>query len=162
MDCKTIYSKNFCLFLLLFLFFETGFLCVALTVQELIDQAGLELRNLPASASQVLGLKACATTLGLKCILCVCFVSYVCLCTMGMAWCPWRLEEKVLLYLLKMNHHAGSGNWTQVLCKSSHALNLRVIPPAQLFDALIEVMWTKPNFDIWLKKINFNSNSHFR
>jgi hypothetical protein len=27
-----------------------------------IDQAGLELRNLPASASQVLGLKACATT----------------------------------------------------------------------------------------------------
>jgi hypothetical protein len=35
------------------LFFETGFLCVAL--------AGLELRNLPASAFQVLGLKACAT-----------------------------------------------------------------------------------------------------
>jgi hypothetical protein len=27
-----------------------------------VDQAGLELRNLPASASQVLGLKACATT----------------------------------------------------------------------------------------------------
>jgi hypothetical protein len=29
-----------------------------------VDQAGLELRNPPASASQVLGLKACATTLG--------------------------------------------------------------------------------------------------
>jgi hypothetical protein len=27
-----------------------------------VDQAGLELRNLSASASQVLGLKACATT----------------------------------------------------------------------------------------------------
>jgi hypothetical protein len=27
-----------------------------------VEQAGLELRNLPASASQVLGLKACATT----------------------------------------------------------------------------------------------------
>jgi hypothetical protein len=27
-----------------------------------VDQAGLELRNLPASASQVLGLQACATT----------------------------------------------------------------------------------------------------
>jgi hypothetical protein len=27
-----------------------------------VDQAGLELRNLPAFASQVLGLKACATT----------------------------------------------------------------------------------------------------
>jgi hypothetical protein len=32
-----------------------------------VDQAGLELRNLPASASQVLGLKACATTPGLMC-----------------------------------------------------------------------------------------------
>jgi hypothetical protein len=29
-----------------------------------VDQAVLELRNLPASASQVLGLKACATTPG--------------------------------------------------------------------------------------------------
>jgi hypothetical protein len=29
-----------------------------------LDQAGLKLRNLPASASQVLGLKACATTSG--------------------------------------------------------------------------------------------------
>jgi hypothetical protein len=29
---------------------------------HLVDQAGLELRNPPASASQVLGLKACATT----------------------------------------------------------------------------------------------------
>jgi hypothetical protein len=31
-----------------------------------VDQAGLELRNLPASASLVLGLKACATTPGHK------------------------------------------------------------------------------------------------
>jgi hypothetical protein len=31
-----------------------------------VDQAGLELRTLPASASQVLGLKACATTPGYK------------------------------------------------------------------------------------------------
>jgi hypothetical protein len=30
-----------------------------------VDQAGLKLRNPPASASQVLGLKACATTPGL-------------------------------------------------------------------------------------------------
>jgi hypothetical protein len=29
-----------------------------------VDQAGLELRNPPASASRVLGLKACTTTLG--------------------------------------------------------------------------------------------------
>jgi hypothetical protein len=32
-----------------------------------VDQAGLELRNPPASASRVLGLKACATTPGLVC-----------------------------------------------------------------------------------------------
>jgi hypothetical protein len=30
-----------------------------------VDQAGLKLRNLPASASRVLGLKACATRPGL-------------------------------------------------------------------------------------------------
>jgi hypothetical protein len=44
------------MFFFLFFFFETGFLCIALAV--------LELRNLPASASRVLGLKACATTPG--------------------------------------------------------------------------------------------------
>ena len=44
-------------------FFETGFLCVALAVLELtVDQAGLKLRNPPAFASRVLGLKPCATT----------------------------------------------------------------------------------------------------
>jgi hypothetical protein len=32
------------------------------------DQAGLELRNPPASASRVLGLKVCATTPGRKCL----------------------------------------------------------------------------------------------
>jgi hypothetical protein len=32
-----------------------------------VDQAGLELRNLLASASRVLGLKACATTPGSDC-----------------------------------------------------------------------------------------------
>jgi hypothetical protein len=47
------------------LFFKTGFLCVALAILELtVDHTGLELRNPPASASQVLGLKACATTAG--------------------------------------------------------------------------------------------------
>jgi hypothetical protein len=30
-----------------------------------VDQAGLELRNPPSSASRVLGLKACATTFAL-------------------------------------------------------------------------------------------------
>jgi hypothetical protein len=44
------------LFVFWFWFFKTGFLCIAL--------AGLELRNPPVSASEVLGLKACATTPG--------------------------------------------------------------------------------------------------
>jgi hypothetical protein len=35
-----------------------------------VDQAGLELRNPPASASQVLGLKACATTPSWSCFWC--------------------------------------------------------------------------------------------
>ena len=53
---------SFFLFFFFFGFFETGFLCVALAVLELfVDQAGLELRNLPASACPVLGLKACAS-----------------------------------------------------------------------------------------------------
>jgi hypothetical protein len=40
-------------------FFKTGFPCVSLAVLELnsVDQAGLELRNPPASASPVLGLR---------------------------------------------------------------------------------------------------------
>ena len=54
-------------FVFIFLFFETVFLCVALAVLELsVDQAGLELRNSPVSASQVLGLKACATMPGMQ------------------------------------------------------------------------------------------------
>jgi hypothetical protein len=45
--------------------FKTGFLCSpGCPGTYSVDQAGLELRNPPASASQVLGLKACATTPG--------------------------------------------------------------------------------------------------
>jgi hypothetical protein len=46
-----------------FWFFETGF--------HFVDQAGLELRNPPASAYRVLGLKACTTTPGMA--LCIFF-----------------------------------------------------------------------------------------
>jgi hypothetical protein len=40
-----------------------------------VDQAGLELRNPPASASRVLGLKACATTPGFCGVLFVCLLA---------------------------------------------------------------------------------------
>jgi hypothetical protein len=43
-----------------------------------VDQAGLELKNPPASASQVLGLKACATTAhGRTFWICLCILSYL-------------------------------------------------------------------------------------
>jgi hypothetical protein len=55
-------------FFFFFWFFKTGFLCIApgCPGTHFVDQAGLELRNPPASASasRVLGLKACATTPG--------------------------------------------------------------------------------------------------
>jgi hypothetical protein len=55
----------FCLFVCGFFFFKTGFLCrPGCPGTHFVDQAGLELRNPPASASQVLGLKACTTMPG--------------------------------------------------------------------------------------------------
>ena len=49
-----------CLFVFVLFCFETGFLCSPGCPGTLfVDQAGLELRNPPASASQVLGVKAC-------------------------------------------------------------------------------------------------------
>jgi hypothetical protein len=52
-----------------FFYFSRQDFSVALAVLEpgthSVDQAGLELRSLPSFASQVLGLKACATTPGL-------------------------------------------------------------------------------------------------
>jgi hypothetical protein len=48
---------------LLFVFLRQGFSVYPwLSWNYFVDQAGLELRNPPASASQVLELKACATT----------------------------------------------------------------------------------------------------
>ena len=45
------------------LFFETGFLCSpGCPGTHSVDQAGFELRNPPAFASEVLGLKVCAIT----------------------------------------------------------------------------------------------------
>jgi hypothetical protein len=50
------------------LFFETGVSLYSpgCPGTHFVDQAGLKLRNPPASAPQVLGLKACATTPGLN------------------------------------------------------------------------------------------------
>jgi hypothetical protein len=60
-------EKLFHIFLFLFLFFQDrASLCSpGCPGTHSVDQAGLELRNLPASASQVLKLKAYATTVRL-------------------------------------------------------------------------------------------------
>jgi hypothetical protein len=57
-------SFLFCFVLFLFLFFQdrVSLYSPGCPGTHSVDQAGLELRNLPVSASQVLGLKACATT----------------------------------------------------------------------------------------------------
>jgi hypothetical protein len=55
------------LFCFVLLFQDRVFLCSpGCPGTHSVDQGGLELRNTPASASQVLGLKVCATTPGLK------------------------------------------------------------------------------------------------
>jgi hypothetical protein len=65
--------STFCLFvfvLFCFVFRDRVSLCSpGCPGTHSVDQAGLELRNLPASASQVLGLKACATTPGSRFLL---------------------------------------------------------------------------------------------
>jgi hypothetical protein len=54
---------SFFLYFILFFFQDRVSLCSpGCPGTHIVDQAGLELRNLPASASQILGLKACATT----------------------------------------------------------------------------------------------------
>ena len=60
----------FCLFVWLVLVFQDRIsLCIpGCPGIHFIDQAGLELRNPSASASQVLGLKKCTTTPGLGCL----------------------------------------------------------------------------------------------
>jgi hypothetical protein len=63
----------FCLFVCLFLFLifqdRVSLYSSGCPGAHSVDQAVLELRNLPASASQVLGLKVCATTARWKIIL---------------------------------------------------------------------------------------------
>jgi hypothetical protein len=54
-----------CLFFVLFCFRDrVSLYSSGCPGTHFVDQAGLELRNLPASASRVLGLKACATMPG--------------------------------------------------------------------------------------------------
>jgi hypothetical protein len=98
-----------------FWFFETWFLCIALAVLELTLYTRLasELRNPPASASRVLGLKACATTPGCFYLCIGVFCLHVCMCTMCM---PGACDQKKVPDPLELelwmvvSHHLSSGN----------------------------------------------------
>jgi hypothetical protein len=64
--CYSIFVLDFiffCLFVLFFVFFRDRVSLCSLGCPgtHFVDQAGLDLRDPPASASQVLGLKVCAT-----------------------------------------------------------------------------------------------------
>jgi hypothetical protein len=59
----TFHANRFCFLFFLMVFQDRVSLCSpGCPGAHSVDQAGLELRNLPASASRVLGLKACTTT----------------------------------------------------------------------------------------------------
>jgi hypothetical protein len=60
-DSKSDPKTNFFLFLSFGFLRQVSLYSHGCPGTHFVDQAGLELRNLPASASQVLGLKACAT-----------------------------------------------------------------------------------------------------
>jgi hypothetical protein len=88
-----------------FLFLRQGFSCSpGCPGTHSIDQAGLELRNLPASASRVLGLKACATTAQLNGFLNIFFFSlsfidsHLCRVSLleGVTWAPWTLSHVII------------------------------------------------------------------
>jgi hypothetical protein len=67
-----------------------------------VDQAGLELRNPPASASRVLGLKACATTPGSQDI----FIwSYKIV----------QIKEKYIIKIDSRKHECGFGYFSGLL-----------------------------------------------
>jgi hypothetical protein len=90
-----------------------------------VDQAGLELRNLPASASQMLGLKACATTPGLN----IFFKR------------PFLCECACMLILFF--YHLVPGHWTWKVIRLGNSLSVEPSPrPSVCFE--IEVNCVGP------------------
>ena len=65
-DKKCIFLVLFCFLFFVCLFFQdrVSLCCSGCPGTHFVDQAGFKLRNPPASASQMLGLKECATTPG--------------------------------------------------------------------------------------------------
>jgi hypothetical protein len=77
-----------------------------------VDQAGLQLRNLPASASRVLGLNVCATMPGLKILFIYLFILYTSVLSEYMLVCQKIALQRVVC------HYVVAGNRTQDFWKS--------------------------------------------
>jgi hypothetical protein len=94
-----------------------------------VDQVGLELRNLPASASQVLGLKSCTTT-AWPFPICITLISFCCLIALA-------LKEKISISYRKTKISGYPQFWTikELLEKASSLTS----------GYTIEKKWLKPH-----------------
>jgi len=92
-----------------------------------VDQAGLEFRNLPASASQVLGLKACATTPGqmfvferlasqARALLCQGALAHLLYIQLAHRLYPYGCEQGQFLYRSGMQKF----HWGRGICGGGH------------------------------------------
>jgi hypothetical protein len=76
-EVMSFFMTEVCFFLFFFFFFFLDFgyrvslYSPGCPGTHFVDQDGLKLRNPPPSASQVLGLKVCANTPGLRCVSCM-------------------------------------------------------------------------------------------
>jgi hypothetical protein len=121
----------FCIFLFVCFFRDRVSLCSpGCPGTHSIDQVGLELRNPPASASRVLGLKACATTPGYSVplfnktlterlmmgtrvtllIVCVCACTYMHAYTCHTAYAEVRVSARLPCRLWGLNWGGGGAS----------------------------------------------------
>jgi hypothetical protein len=92
-----------------------------------VDQAGLKLRNLPAYASQVLGLKACVTMPGQMYLYYYYYYYYYyylkiylfIICKYTVAVFSYSRRRRQISLWMVVSHHVVAGIWTQDLRKSS-------------------------------------------
>jgi hypothetical protein len=70
------------------------------------------------------------------------------------AWCPWRPEEGISSPKLEfVSYHVGTGNQTQVLCKSNNALNCWAIFPVPVAGSFYRyglIWWEQLFYKIWV------------
>ena len=112
-----------CFVLFCFVFWDRVSLCSSCCPgTHFVDQAGLELRNLPASASWVLWLKVCATTPSPKDF----YSHYVSTLSLSR---HTRRGHPIPLQMV-VSHHMVAGNCTQDLWRADNALNSWAISPA--------------------------------